>query len=178
MLDIFPFHYWCYNYVSREYLSSRTVYKPFYFINPLRATVFFLHPLKTRKPSVFWCFQGIWKKTSGMKWVNEVNVTVFVYLLLTLNKSWVLFTGNISAGIFLLQINNGNIRIMHEICFKVNNKNARKTSLTSFLSLLLTLKKNYVIVLVLLSDFEQVNVWWDFSVCWYKWSHQISTGSK
>ena len=37
--------------------------------NPFHATG--LLPLENvRKPEVFWCFQGVQKETSGMKWVN------------------------------------------------------------------------------------------------------------
>ena len=34
--------------------------------------VFFIAPMKTSEnPLVFWCFQGVSKETSGMKWFNE-----------------------------------------------------------------------------------------------------------
>ena len=46
-------------------IYSRTV---FLWFNPFHATGLFRYPLKT---SVFWCFQGVSKETSGMKWVNE-----------------------------------------------------------------------------------------------------------
>ena len=44
-------------------------------INPFHATGLFLHPPENiRKPLVFWCFQGVQKETSGLKWVNLITV--------------------------------------------------------------------------------------------------------
>ena len=41
------------------------------FLNPFHATNLFLYPPKSIKKSpVFWHFQGVWKETSGMKWVQ------------------------------------------------------------------------------------------------------------
>ena len=28
----------------------------------------------TRKPEVFWCFQVVWKETSGMKWIKKILI--------------------------------------------------------------------------------------------------------
>ena len=54
-------------------------------VNPFRATGLFRYPPENRKPKVSWCFQGVSKETSGMKWVdvyskyctrlNHANVT-------------------------------------------------------------------------------------------------------
>ena len=43
-----------------------------HFINPFLAFAFFLYPLKISENLwVCWCFQGVYKDTSGMKWVYE-----------------------------------------------------------------------------------------------------------
>ena len=49
-------------------------------INPFHTTGPFLYPLKTSENhEVFWCFQGIKKETSGMKWV-----TIFFFFTIKL----------------------------------------------------------------------------------------------
>ena len=43
-------------------------------INTFHATDLFWYPLKTSENHRFWCFQGISKEISGMKWINVKNV--------------------------------------------------------------------------------------------------------
>ena len=41
------------------------------FFNPFVPNALFLYPLKTSESrKVFWCFQGVSKEISGMKWVK------------------------------------------------------------------------------------------------------------
>ena len=42
--------------------------------NPFYATGVFLYPLKSAENLVFWSFQGAYKETSGMKWVNQKKI--------------------------------------------------------------------------------------------------------
>ena len=37
-------------------------------LNPFHAIILSVSPENIRKPVVFWCFQGVQKETSGMKW--------------------------------------------------------------------------------------------------------------
>ena len=41
-----------------------------FFTNPYHDTGLFLPPENIRKPEIFWCFHGVLKVISGMKWVN------------------------------------------------------------------------------------------------------------
>ena len=43
-------------------------------INSFQPNVSFQCPLKTSKPLVFWCFQGLQKWNIGLKWVNIILV--------------------------------------------------------------------------------------------------------
>ena len=48
--------------------------------DPFHATDLFWCPLKTsEKLKVFWCFQGVSKKISGMKWVKRIKKYIPVY---------------------------------------------------------------------------------------------------
>ena len=60
-------------------------------MNPFHATGFFLYPLKTSKPKVFWCFQGVQKETMAwngliylrQSWMFNPSLTgVFIFYLL------------------------------------------------------------------------------------------------
>ena len=44
-----------------------------YNINPFLATDLLIPPENIRKPEVFWCFQGVSKEISGMKWVKGLT---------------------------------------------------------------------------------------------------------
>ena len=45
-------------------------------INPFHAADLFWYPPENiRKPQVFWCFQGVSKEISGMKWVNALFIS-------------------------------------------------------------------------------------------------------
>ena len=50
-----------------------------YVTNSFYATCLFRSPLplQPRLPQFFWCFQGVSKETSSMKWVNKVKLQVF-----------------------------------------------------------------------------------------------------
>ena len=41
------------------------------FLNPFHANGFCDTSKNIRKPKAFWCFQGVSKETSGMKWVDQ-----------------------------------------------------------------------------------------------------------
>ena len=45
----------------------------FEFLYAFHATDLFLYPLKTLKNLFIFSFQGVWKETSAMKWVNALR---------------------------------------------------------------------------------------------------------
>ena len=50
-------------------------------VNPFHATDLFWYPWKHQKTRGSWCFQGVSKEISGMKWVNHwiINNTCWIF---------------------------------------------------------------------------------------------------
>ena len=48
-------------------------------INLFHATSFSITPENIRKALIFCWIQGVWKETSGMKWVNVLILIYYVY---------------------------------------------------------------------------------------------------
>ena len=72
--------------------------------------IFFYNPEIRRQSEVFCCFQGIQKKTNGMKWIKKHNISCKIE------------DNQISAGIYLLKFNNRYTRTRREICSKLTIK--------------------------------------------------------
>ena len=76
-------------------------------LNPFYAIGLFLYPLKTS----FWCFQGVLKETSGMKWVNKFDSREYTCAVSFLVKSLAIFNIRNQSPKFVwnLQINSFNL---------------------------------------------------------------------
>ena len=68
-MDLSDFH-------SLITINSKVVL--YHHFNSFQATDFFWYPpASIRKPVVFWCFQGVSKEISSMKWVKEKQTKYF-----------------------------------------------------------------------------------------------------
>ena len=77
-------------------------------------------PENSRKPTVFWCFQGVTKETSGMKWIN-VTLHILLRYTVTIWQHKSILTHS-AAGIYMLKVNNKNTRTRCEIGSKLTIK--------------------------------------------------------
>ena len=75
----------------------------------------FIPPENIRKPEAFWCFQGVWKETSGMIWVNKNYIFFLIrnyrdlfavrfsfrvtFILITINKAIIAWLADVTSKV-------------------------------------------------------------------------------